>query len=49
MAYTSIQRNFRGFNYQIDYASKKSFNEAWEGGEAPKTTKKKRTTKKKSS
>lgn len=27
MAYTSIQRNFRGFNYQIDYASKKSFNE----------------------
>ena len=27
MQYTSIQHNFRGFNYQVDYASKESFNE----------------------
>lgn len=27
MQYTSIQHNFRGFNYQIDYASKEGFNE----------------------
>jgi hypothetical protein len=27
MEYTSIQSNFRGFNYQKDYGSKERFNE----------------------
>ena len=45
---TVRNRDARG-RYVADDPSTPDVNEAWEGGEAPKTTKKKRTTKKKAS